>query len=334
MFVPKHFTFEGRDALLAFIEAYSFGVLITHGDSGYEASHLPVVVDVQQNCLYLHLARANSQVEALAACDTALMVFSGEHAYLSPRWYVSSNNVPTWNYSAVHATVKVTLLDQVGTIGVVDALSAFNESGFDEPWSSENMDQRKLDTLYKGIVGFKLDIETLQGKRKLSQNKKREDRLSVIQGLQAMSFGEGVARDMLALEEVHMDDVENVTALRLECLKEQFVIHRLSVDARIPDAVLQSRYYWVGKSDEELSIVCNSDIAVSSSKRSEAWSCFKVCGPLNLGMTGVLAGLTAILRDADISIFALSTYDTDYILVKTDVFLAAQIALKAAGYTL
>jgi len=200
MFVPKHFKFEGRDALLAFIETYSFGVLITHGDTGYEASHLPVVVDVEENCLYLHLARANSQVTALAACNNALMIFSGAHAYLSPRWYVSNNNVPTWNYSAVHATVKATMLDQVGTVGVVDALSAVNESGFDQPWSSAKVDQRQLEAMYRGIVGFRLDIEALQGKRKLSQNKNLDDRESVILGLQSTSPGEGVARDMLALE--------------------------------------------------------------------------------------------------------------------------------------
>jgi len=201
MFVPKHFRFDEQDALFAFIETYSFGVLITFGEAGYEANHLPVVVSTDDNCLYLHLARANSQIEALLACDKALMVFSGEHAYLSPRWYLSSNNVPTWNYTAVHATVTATMLDQEGTIGVVDALSRFNESEFQKPWSSANVDQHRLDALYQGIVGFRLNIETLQGKRKLSQNKNLEDRLAVIQGLQASASGLGVARDMLSLEQ-------------------------------------------------------------------------------------------------------------------------------------
>jgi len=131
-----------------------------------------------------------------------------------------------------------------------------------------------------------------------------------------------------------VSDVEPVAALRLECLKKQFVIHRLPATAPIPEMVLKSVYYWIGKSDEELSIVCESDIAVPSAQHSEIWSCFKVCGPLDLSMTGVLAGLTAVLRDAKISIFALSTFDTDYILVKSDVFPAAQNALRAAGYDL
>ena len=133
---------------------------------------------------------------------------------------------------------------------------------------------------------------------------------------------------------LQVDDVESVAALRLECLPEQFAIHRLPADARIPGPVLNSRYYWIGKSDEELSIVCETDILVPSQQNSETWSCFKVCGPLDLSMTGVLAGVSAVLGDAEISIFALSTFDTDYILVKTDVFHAAQSALRAAGYDL
>jgi len=211
MFVPKQFKFEEREKLLAFVEAYSFGVLITYGDTGYEASHIPVVVDVRENCLYLHLARANSQVTALAACENAMMAFSGEHAYISPRRYASDNNVPTWNYSAVYVTVNAIMLDQNGTVDVVNALSAFNESGFDEPWSSAKMEQRKLEALYRGIVGFKLNIQTMQGKRKLSQNKNREDRLSVIQSLQSASFGQGVARDMFTLEAVGEDPVQEMS---------------------------------------------------------------------------------------------------------------------------
>jgi len=117
-------------------------------------------------------------------------------------------------------------------------------------------------------------------------------------------------------------------------LKQHFTLHRLPADARIPNEVLQSSFYWIGKTDEELSVVCESHIAVSSVQCSEAWSCFKVCGPLDLSIAGVLAGLTAVLRDAQVSIFALSTFDTDYIMVKTDVFSVAKNALKAAGYIL
>ena len=98
--------------------------------------------------------------------------------------------------------------------------------------------------------------------------------------------------------------------------------------------MLDSKIYWIGKTDEELSVVCDCDIAVSSDQNSEGWSCFKICGPLDLGMTGVLAGIAAVLRDAHISIFALSTFDTDYVLVKSTTFESAKNALSAAGYEL
>ena len=131
-----------------------------------------------------------------------------------------------------------------------------------------------------------------------------------------------------------MSDAGVGQALRLQCLRDEFSLHRLPPDAEIPPAVLDSKIYWIGKTDEELSIVCASGIVVPSDQHSELWSCFRVCGPLDLGMTGVLAGIAAVLRDAGISIFALSTFDTDYVLVKSKVFEAAQNALSAAGYDL
>ncbi len=209
MFVPEHFKFEERAALLAFIETYSFGVLITHTSSKYVATHLPFIVNAKENCLYAHLARANPQVQALQACESALAVFSGEHAYVSPRWYVSKNNVPTWNYSAVHVTLNPSMLDQAGTVNVVDALAAVNESGFPQPWSSDLVEPRQLDALHRGIVGFRFVIDSMQGKRKLSQNKGLEDRRSVIRGLEERAFGLGVARDMRLSEEALSDDSGN-----------------------------------------------------------------------------------------------------------------------------
>ncbi len=123
-------------------------------------------------------------------------------------------------------------------------------------------------------------------------------------------------------------------ALRLQCLAEQFCLHRLPPAAEIPAEVLDSAFYWIGKTDEELSIVCASTIAVPSAQNSDGWSGFRICGPLDLGMTGVLAGITEVLRDVNISIFALSTFDTDYVLVRSQTFVAAQHALRLAGYDL
>jgi len=121
-------------------------------------------------------------------------------------------------------------------------------------------------------------------------------------------------------------------ALTFEVLDAGFTVHRLEPGASPPQAVLSSRFYALTKTEYELSIVCASDIDVGSERAETGWSCLKVLGPLDFSLTGVLAGLTTALANAGISVFALSTYDTDYMLVKTASLARAVQTLQAAGY--
>lgn len=120
--------------------------------------------------------------------------------------------------------------------------------------------------------------------------------------------------------------------LSLTVLSSEFSIHRLDPDESIPVAVLKSGLFWIGRTDHELSIVCRSGVAVPGSRVDAGWSCLKVEGPLDPGLTGVLAGLSAALAAAQVSMLALSTYDTDYLLVKSRDLAKATAALAAAGY--
>jgi len=96
--------------------------------------------------------------------------------------------------------------------------------------------------------------------------------------------------------------------------------------------VLNSRFYALTETEDELSIVCASDIVVGGERAETGWSCLKVLGPLDFSLTGVLAGLTTALANAGISVFALSTYDTDYVFVKTASLARAVLTLQGAGY--
>ena len=118
----------------------------------------------------------------------------------------------------------------------------------------------------------------------------------------------------------------------LEVLRGGFSIHRYNPDNPVPRSVLESAFYWVGKTDEELSIVCESSIALEGGRVNAGWSCVKVCGPIDLSVTGVLAGIADVLASARICILAVSTYDTDYILVKSSHLEQAVCALGEAGY--
>lgn len=118
----------------------------------------------------------------------------------------------------------------------------------------------------------------------------------------------------------------------LTVLDTEFAIYRFSPDTPIPSSVLQSPFYWVGKTDEELSLVCEAKIELDGGVKNGGWAGFKVAGPLDFSLSGVLAGVAAALATAEISIFALSTFDTDYILVKAARLEQAIMALEKAGY--
>ena len=120
--------------------------------------------------------------------------------------------------------------------------------------------------------------------------------------------------------------------LKLAFLDEEYTIHRLKSEQDIPAQVFKSDFFSITKTDEELSIVCDAKISLPSEKSEAGWSCIKVLGPLDFALTGILAEISNVLAEAEISIFALSTYDTDYILVKSDILVTAQNALEKAGY--
>jgi uncharacterized protein len=121
--------------------------------------------------------------------------------------------------------------------------------------------------------------------------------------------------------------------LILSILEGLFTIHRLSPESEIPDHVYQSQFYSISKTAEELSIVCPSSTLINSENSIGGWSCIKVCGPLDFSITGILADISAILAKTGISIFAMSTFDTDYILVRSEKLQAAKKALQHAEHT-
>jgi len=125
-----------------------------------------------------------------------------------------------------------------------------------------------------------------------------------------------------------------MSALKLEILNGSYSIHRFIVAAEIPAAVFKSKFYNVTRTDEELSIVCQSEIELKSNRCDSGWSCIRIAGVLDLALTGILTGISGVLAKAGIPIFAISTYNTDYILVKSDKLNSAIAALKGSGYLL
>lgn len=117
------------------------------------------------------------------------------------------------------------------------------------------------------------------------------------------------------------------------------LLKRLSEDltvckiADVKDIPLQSSLYFVGRTDEEISLVCKTDeVPAQTIEREDGWSAFRVEGVLDFSLVGILSKITGVLAEQGIGIFAVSTYNTDYILVKKEKMDAALAALKSAGY--
>ena len=122
--------------------------------------------------------------------------------------------------------------------------------------------------------------------------------------------------------------------LVLKVLDGGYSIHRLDPDGDVPAMVFAGEFSFVAHTDDELSVVCPSDIPLESSKVEPGWSCLKVLGPLGFDLTGILSGISSALAQAHISIFAVSTYDTDYVLVRSDDLDRTRNTLQQAGYRL
>jgi hypothetical protein len=120
--------------------------------------------------------------------------------------------------------------------------------------------------------------------------------------------------------------------LILSLLNETFIIYRLHPNQDIPEKALNASFFAVTRTDEELSLVLPESVRLECEKSEPGWACFKVDGPLAFELVGILAGISTVLAEAGVSIFALSTFDTDYVLVKREQVGAAKEALSSAGY--
>jgi len=186
VYLPPAFTEKRRGVLIAHVERHDFGLLVSHGPNGLVASHIPFLVEDRGDQLHLlgHLARPNPQVADLIAAGEALAIFSGPHAYVSPRWYQSGPAVPTWNYVDVHAHGRVRVIDDALWLsGFLDRLSRRHEAGCETPWRMQDQPAAYMNGMLRGIVGIELTVSRLEGKFKLSQNRPAADRARIIAAL-------------------------------------------------------------------------------------------------------------------------------------------------------
>ncbi|MDH5513146.1 MAG: FMN-binding negative transcriptional regulator [Gammaproteobacteria bacterium] len=175
MYVPQHFSDEDRDSLDRVIRDNPFGLLVGTVDGAPFATHLPFLLDGDR--LLGHVARGNPHWRAIDGKSEMLAVFSGPHAYVSPRWYAPGPAVPTWNYVAVHVYGAPRIIGNAASVrDLLDRLVGEYEAG---AWTLDRQDAGYVDRMMRGIVAFEMPLARIEGKFKLSQNRPAEDRRRV-----------------------------------------------------------------------------------------------------------------------------------------------------------
>jgi transcriptional regulator len=186
LYIPPAFEETDRHKLHSFIEENSFGLLVSVHEGVPFATHLPLLLERgsgPNGCLIGHFARANPQWRTVDG-QSVLTIFSGPHVYVSPAYYESENVVPTWNYIAVHAYGTFRLIDDPEALTQILAKSVHvYEQSHPNPWALDTS-TAYFQKMVRSIVGFRIEIEKLEGKWKLSQNQPLERREKVIHALE------------------------------------------------------------------------------------------------------------------------------------------------------
>ena len=198
MYIPAHFAVTDPATLHRIIREHPLGVLVTHGEHGADADHIPFELDPSNGplgTLTAHVARANPLWQRCPTGTPVMVIFRGAEAFVSPSWYPSKHEfhrqVPTWNYEVVHAHGTLTVRDDERFVrGLVARLTRHHEAAEPRPWKMSDSAPEFIDGLLRNIVGIQVTVTSLVGKSKLSQNKEERDRLSAADTLAARGHEE------------------------------------------------------------------------------------------------------------------------------------------------
>ena len=199
MYIPEHFRLRDHAAAVAFMRANSFAILVSSTPDGPFATHVPVAIRETSDQLRIrgHVAKANPHWKYLDEQPRCLMIFHGPHAYISPSNYAAIENVPTWNYTAVHACGSARTFSTHDELHVLlhDLVNTY-EPAYAEQWAGIGDAYR--DRMLAHIVGFEIAVSSVEAKFKLSQNRAKDEQQKIIDSLSAASDTavSGVARLM------------------------------------------------------------------------------------------------------------------------------------------
>jgi transcriptional regulator len=183
MYVPKQFRNNDASTINDFIRHHGFGILVSQSDSRMVATHIPLELSEDATKLRGHIAKANPQWKNFQDNSEVMVIFPGPHAYVSSSWY-DHENVPTWNYIAVHVYGKIQIIEGEELYSALKHLVDKYENTSEYPVSIEKMSPEYVRQSIRGLVGFAIEISSIEASYKLSQNRDRKNYFNIINELE------------------------------------------------------------------------------------------------------------------------------------------------------
>ena len=185
MYIPDLYKNENKEDIQNFLHQNGFAILVNQTNGKLWATHIPLVLDVNGNgkpILVGHVSKLNPQAESLKSNDEVLAIFSGPHTYISSSWY-DHENVPTWNYLAVHVYGKVTIYTHEQAVHSLKKLVDKYEAKSEKPVRVENLSEKTMREA-RGIIAFEIEITSIEAQKKLSQNRDDKNYQNIISELE------------------------------------------------------------------------------------------------------------------------------------------------------
>ncbi|MFE3846783.1 FMN-binding negative transcriptional regulator [Flavobacterium sp. LB3P45] len=194
MYIPDLYKNENQEAITAFLKENSFGILINQTNGKLWATHIPLELSINalgKIILEGHISKENPQWKGFAENDQVLAIFSGPHSYISPSWY-DHENVPTWNYIAVHVYGKIKIIEGDAVIKSLKKLVDKYEQNSENPVQIEDLSKKTM-MQTRGIVAFEIEIGEIQAQQKMSQNRDDKNYKNIISELENINTNQSIA---------------------------------------------------------------------------------------------------------------------------------------------
>ncbi|MFN3968694.1 FMN-binding negative transcriptional regulator [Flavobacterium sp.] len=194
MYIPDLYKNENQEDIQNFLHQNGFAILVNQTNGKLWATHTPLILETNaegKQILVGHISKANPQSESFKNNDEVLAVFSGAHTYISSSWY-DHENVPTWNYLAVHVYGKVKVYNHGEAINFLKKLVDKYEAKSEKPIRVENLSEKTMREA-RGIVAFEIEITSIEAQKKLSQNRDDKNYQNIITELEKTNDNQAIA---------------------------------------------------------------------------------------------------------------------------------------------